>query len=118
MTRLTLSLPLFGILAMLAAPSIQAQPRPQAPVGPETSGQAANSSGSKGENFSANKTPAQLFQSDCTGAGCHKSPAGLAKGGGLGLTGFLREHYTNSRESAAALANYRSGAAEIGRAHV
>jgi hypothetical protein len=63
---------------------------------------------SKGENFSA-KPPAQLFASDCTGSGCHKSPQGLAKAQGLGsLAGFLREHYTNSRESAAALAGYLS----------
>lgn len=60
---------------------------------------------SKGENFSA-KPPAQLFASDCTGAGCHKSPQGLAKNQGIGLAGFLREHYTNSRESAAAIAAY------------
>jgi hypothetical protein len=65
---------------------------------------------SRGENFSA-KPPAQLFASDCTGAGCHKGPQGLGrKGLGIGgLAGFLREHYTNSRESAAALANYLSG---------
>ncbi len=63
---------------------------------------------SRGENFSAGKSPAQLFASDCTGAGCHKGPQGLGKGGGIGLAGFLREHYTNSRESAAALANYLS----------
>ena len=63
---------------------------------------------SRGENFSA-KPPAQLFASDCTGAGCHKSPQGLGKSVGIGgLAGFLREHYTNSRESAAALANYLS----------
>lgn len=63
---------------------------------------------SRGENFSA-KPPAALFASDCTGAGCHKSPQGLAKRQGFGsLAGFLREHYTNSRESAAALANYLS----------
>ncbi len=36
-----------------------------------------------------------------------QSPQGLAKSGGLfGLDGFLREHYTASRESAAAIANY------------
>src|SRR3954469_6042786 len=64
---------------------------------------------SKGENFSAGKPPAQLFASDCTGAGCHKGPQGLTKRLLPGsLTGFLREHYTNSRESAAALANYLS----------
>src|ERR1043166_3517136 len=63
---------------------------------------------SRGENFSA-KPPAQLFASDCTGSGCHKGPQGLGKSPGIGgLAGFLREHYTNSRESAAALANYLS----------
>jgi hypothetical protein len=58
------------------------------------------------ENLDFGKTPAQLFASDC--AICHKSPQGLAaKGGGmLGLENFLREHYTASRESAAAIANY------------
>ena len=61
---------------------------------------------SRGENFSAKPAPA-LFNADCTGAGCHKSPQGLGKGQSQsGLAGFLREHYTNSRESAGALAAY------------
>jgi hypothetical protein len=60
----------------------------------------------RGENLSA-KPAAQLFASDCTGAGCHKGPQGLAKDRGAGsLASFLREHYTNSRESAAAIAAY------------
>lgn len=57
------------------------------------------------DNLDRGKSPAQLFASDCTI--CHKSPAGLSKGGGLfGLSGFLREHYTTSRELASALAAY------------
>ncbi|MBI3704511.1 MAG: hypothetical protein HY244_11870 [Rhizobiales bacterium] len=58
------------------------------------------------ENLDSNKTPQQLYASDC--AVCHKSPQGLAaRGGGFGgLEGFLREHYTASRESAAAIAGY------------
>lgn len=57
------------------------------------------------ENLDAGKSAAQLFSSDC--AICHKSPQGLAKGGGLlGLSSFLREHYTASRETAALLAGY------------
>jgi hypothetical protein len=61
---------------------------------------------SRGENFSAKPAP-QLFASDCTGAGCHKGPQGLGKNHGqFGLATFLREHYTNSRQSAAALAEY------------
>ena len=57
------------------------------------------------ENLDAGKTPAQLYASDC--AICHKTPNGLSKGGGIfGLSGFLREHYTSSRESAAAIAAY------------
>jgi hypothetical protein len=61
---------------------------------------------SHNENFSAKPAP-QLFASDCTGGGCHNSPQGLAKGQSQrSLAGFLREHYTNSRESAAAIAAY------------
>lgn len=57
------------------------------------------------ENLDRGKTPAQLYASDC--ATCHKSPQGLAAKGGLfGLENFLREHYTASRESAAAIASY------------
>ena len=59
------------------------------------------------ENLYANKTPAQIFASDC--AICHKSPQGLSKAGGmfgLGMESFLREHYTASRESAAVIARY------------
>jgi hypothetical protein len=57
------------------------------------------------ENLDAGKSAVQLFNSDC--AICHKSPQGLSKGGGLlGLSSFLREHYTASRETAALLAAY------------
>jgi hypothetical protein len=62
------------------------------------------------ENLDQGKTPVQLFASDC--AICHKSPQGLAaRGGGtFGLQGFLRQHYTASRESAAAIASYLEAA--------
>lgn len=57
------------------------------------------------EDIDAGKTPAQLYAQDC--AICHKAPNGLAKGGGVfGLQSFLREHYTASKESAAAIAAY------------
>jgi len=57
------------------------------------------------ENLDAGKSPAQLYAADC--AICHKSPQGLTKGGGLfGLSSFLREHYTASREAASAIAAY------------
>jgi hypothetical protein len=59
----------------------------------------------RGENFSAGKTPQQLFASDCSG--CHRAPQGLARSRNAGSLGeFMREHYTNSRESAYSLANY------------
>ena len=59
----------------------------------------------RGENFSAGKTPAQLFASDCSG--CHRAAQGLARNrSATSLGDFMREHYTNSRESAFALANY------------
>lgn len=57
------------------------------------------------DSLDQGKTPAQLFASDC--AICHKSPQGLAKGGGLfGVQSFLRQHYTASKELAAAIASY------------
>lgn len=82
-------------ILMLWSQPLLAQPDTPAPAGT-----------SRGENFSAKPAP-QLFATDCTGAGCHKGPQGLGKNHGqFGLTTFLREHYTNSRESAAALSNY------------
>lgn len=64
----------------------------------------AGSAGAQ-ENIDQGKSPAQLFASDC--AICHKSPAALSKAGGLfGMESFLRQHYTASRESAAAISNY------------
>jgi len=57
------------------------------------------------ESLDQGKTPAQLFASDCSI--CHKSPQGLTRAGGIrGLDSFLREHYTASKETAAAIAGY------------
>jgi hypothetical protein len=57
------------------------------------------------ESLDAGKTGAQIFASDCTL--CHKSPQGLNKSGSLfGLSGFLSEHYTASKQSADAVAKY------------
>ena len=57
------------------------------------------------DSLDRGKTGAQLYAANC--ALCHKSPAGLAKAGGLfGLSNFLRDHYTASRESAAAISAY------------
>jgi mono/diheme cytochrome c family protein len=61
------------------------------------------------EDFTAGKTPAQLFRSDC--GTCHHSPNGLVKQRGDvdELTAFLSEHYTTKSETAAALAAYVAG---------
>ena len=58
------------------------------------------------EDLDRGKTGAQLFASDCSG--CHRSVQKLHTdvGGLFGLSGFLREHYTSSRHSAAAVAAY------------
>jgi mono/diheme cytochrome c family protein len=67
----------------------------------------ASSAGAQ-ENLERGKTGAQLYASDC--AACHKSPQGVSKATGiLGLESFLREHYTTSGESAAAIATYLKG---------
>ncbi len=54
------------------------------------------------ENLDSGKTGAQLFAANC--ALCHKSPQALSKSGGL--SGFLREHYASSRETATVIATY------------
>lgn len=57
------------------------------------------------ERLDYGKTPAQLFASQC--AICHKTVNGLSRNAGLfGLDSFLRQHYTASRETAAAIAAY------------
>ena len=59
------------------------------------------------QDFTAGKTPAQLFSSDC--AECHHSPNGLARNRDVRmLASFLREHYTTKSETAGALAVYVS----------
>ncbi len=67
-------------------------------------------------NIDQDKTPAHIFASDC--ATCHKSTRGLANGrGSSALTGFLSEHYTSSREEAAAMSAYvLAGGGAIGTA--
>jgi len=67
---------------------------------------AAAGAASAQENLDAGKSGAQLYQSNC--AICHKSAQALDKSGGglFGLESFLREHYTSSRESAAAISAY------------
>ncbi len=64
------------------------------------------------------KTPAQIFAADC--AACHKATRALASGKNSGsLTDFLQEHYTTSRDQAAAMAAYvlsaRGGESGAGR---
>jgi hypothetical protein len=56
------------------------------------------------ENLDQGKSAAQIFASDC--AICHKSVRGLAGKLGQGLPHFLRQHYTASRQTAAAVAGY------------
>ncbi|MGB6541575.1 MAG: hypothetical protein WBF03_11950 [Xanthobacteraceae bacterium] len=60
-------------------------------------------------NIDQGKTPAQIFTEACSA--CHKAARGLANGkGSYALTEFLHEHYTTSRDQAAALAAYVLGA--------
>jgi len=66
-------------------------------------------------NIDQGKSPAEIFATDC--AVCHKTTRGLANGkNSLMLSSFLREHYTASRDQAAALAAYVLGAGGSGPA--
>jgi hypothetical protein len=59
-------------------------------------------------NLDQGKSASQIFATDCVQ--CHKAAHGLANGrNNAALTDFLREHYTTSREQAAALASYVLG---------
>ncbi len=59
-------------------------------------------------NIDKGKTSAEVFAADC--AVCHKSVKGLASGqNSFTLSGFLKDHYTTSREQASALAAYVLG---------
>jgi len=56
-------------------------------------------------DYSAGKTPEQLFNSDCSA--CHASPQVVGRGRDVrALTAFLGQHYTTKTQWAAALANY------------
>jgi hypothetical protein len=104
---IALCLTLAGAMAGLGPSQARAQWGLFQSQEPPQAAPAQNSS--RGENFSAKPAP-QLFASDCTGSGCHRGPQGLGKDRSQsGLASFLREHYTNSRESAAALAAYLAG---------
>jgi hypothetical protein len=64
------------------------------------------------QDFTAGKTPAQLFSSDCST--CHHQPNGLGKKYDNGsLASFLREHYTTKPDTAGALAKYVMGFATL-----
>jgi hypothetical protein len=69
----------------------------------------------RAENLDAGKSPQALFTSTCQA--CHASPRGLGKGmSASGIASFLREHYTASPQSAAAIAAYVAGAGPDPRA--
>ncbi|MDB5625972.1 MAG: hypothetical protein JWR73_1774 [Tardiphaga sp.] len=57
------------------------------------------------QNLDAGKSPSQIFSSTCSA--CHRSQRGLLKTVPPGsLPGFLREHYTTSRDMAQQLASF------------
>jgi cytochrome c553 len=59
-------------------------------------------------NLDQGKSAAQIFAAAC--AECHKAPRALGNGkSNAALTDFLGEHYTTSRDQAAALASYVLG---------
>jgi hypothetical protein len=69
------------------------------------------------QDFTAGKTPAQLFSSDCST--CHHVPNGLGKKYDVNaLSSFLREHYTTKPDTAGSLAKYVMGFANLRAAAV
>lgn len=69
----------------------------------------------RAENLDAGKSPQAMFAGTCSA--CHASPRGLGKGmSASGIASFLREHYTASPQSAAAIAAYVASAGPDPRA--
>lgn len=57
------------------------------------------------QNLDEGKSPAQLYAASC--AECHRNPRDLTRAASsMNLESFLRQHYTISREDAAAMARY------------
>ena len=57
------------------------------------------------QNLEAGKSPSQLFSNSCSA--CHRSQRGLLKTVPPGsLPGFLREHYTTSKDMAQTMSAY------------
>ena len=64
--------------------------------------------GAAAQDLDAGKSPAQLFGKRC--AACHRGPGGLGAGKDpRALAGFLAQHYTSSRATAATLSGYLAG---------
>lgn len=60
---------------------------------------------SHAQNLEAGKSPGQIFSATCTA--CHRSPRGLLRSvPPSSLPGFLREHYTTSRDMAQQLSGF------------
>jgi len=69
----------------------------------------------RAENLDAGKSPQALFTGTCSA--CNASPRGLGKNmSASGIASFLREHYTASPQSAAAIAAYVASAGPDPRA--
>lgn len=69
----------------------------------------------RAENLDAGKSPQALFTGTCSA--CHASPRGLGKNmSASSMASFLREHYTASPQSAAAIAAYVAAAGPDPRA--
>ncbi|MBI4274279.1 MAG: hypothetical protein HY659_06240 [Rhizobiales bacterium] len=101
-----------SIMVFAAVPAdAQSGNRGQPAARPQSSAQTPTAE-SQGDNYSAGKTAAQLFASDCSV--CHKNAQALAKttAGRSGLEGFLRKHYTTSQETAALLAEFLNSGAD------
>lgn len=62
----------------------------------------------RAQNLEAGKSPGQIFSATCSA--CHRSPRGLLRNvPPSSLPGFLREHYTTSRDMAQQLSGFLIG---------
>jgi hypothetical protein len=104
--QLRAPVPIIALVMMAAAGAQAVSAQPWAPGRPEAQqAQEAPNPADTPTDLSEGKSPAQLFKDNCEV--CHQRPNGLVKStGARSLSGFLRQHYTSSAQTASAMAAY------------
>jgi hypothetical protein len=103
--QLRTPVPVVALATVILASAQAVSAQPWAPGRAEAQAQEAPNPADTPTDLSEGKTPAQLFKDNCEV--CHQRPNGLVKStSARSLSGFLRQHYTSSAQTASAMARY------------